>query len=236
MGAGGMIARRDALIGAACAASLGAAEWLRPRRVLKLLATGRLESVVPRAFAEWTSIPGGDFVVPQSGNSLAARLYAEQLLRVYTSEAHAAGIMLLVAYGGTQSDSLQLHRPESCYPAVGLPITYRALVSLPIAGQVSVPGVVLTAESTQRIEDIAYWTRIGDYLPQSAGEQRRERLLTAMNGVVADGVLVRASILRSGNDPQFPLLKRFLRDLVLAVPVAARAGLVGRTVANTLSR
>jgi EpsI family protein len=229
-----VIARRDLLVGGACAASLGAAEWLRPRRVVKLMGSADLDHIVPRAFAEWQSTPGGDFVVPQSGNSLAVRLYAEQLMRVYTSPRHAAGIMLLIAYGGTQSDSLQLHRPESCYPAVGLPITFRALASLPVAAGVAIPGVVLTAQANQRVEDIAYWTRLGEYLPRSAGEQRRERLLTAMRGAIGDGLLVRASMLRAGSGPDFPLLTRFLGDLVRAVPASARAGLVGTSIARKL--
>ena len=231
-----MIARRDALIGGACALSLGAAEWLRPRRVVDLLGAGDLEQIVPRAFGTWTSTPGGDFVLPQSGNSLAVRLYAKQMMRVYASPAHAAEVMLLIAYGASQSDALQLHRPESCYPAVGLPITYRALASLPVAPGLAIPGVVLTAEAAQRTEDIAYWTRLGEYLPQSAGEQRRQRLLTAMRGYIGDGVLVRASTLRRGGEPQFGMLTAFLAGLLRAVPPANRSALVGPAISAELQR
>jgi EpsI family protein len=227
-----MISRRDAFIGAACTASLGAAEWLRPRRSLNLLGKTNLDSIVPRTFDGWSSTAGGDFVVPQTPNSLSNRLYAKQLMRVYTSQQHMAGVMLLIAYGASQSDALQLHRPESCYPAVGLPIAYRTLAPLPIAPGVTVPGVLLTAGASQRIEDIAYWTRLGEYLPQSASDQRRDRLRAAVKGYVGDGVLVRASILRHGDQPQFPILIDFLGALVEAVRPDHRSALVGSRLAS----
>lgn len=230
-----MISRRDALIGGACAASLGAAEWLRPRRSLNLLGRTNLDSIVPRTFDGWHSTAGGDFVVPQTPNSLSNRLYAKQLMRVYTSQQHMAGVMLLVAYGASQSDALQLHRPESCYPAVGLPIVYRALAPLPIAPSIAVPGVLLTAGATQRVEDIAYWTRLGEYLPQSASDQRRDRLRAAVQGYVGDGVLVRASILRHGEQAQFTTLTDFLGALVKAVSPAHRPALVGSQIASAFS-
>lgn len=230
-----MILRRDVLIGGACAASLGAAEWLRPRRVLNLLAGADLDRIVPREFGGWHSTAGGDFVVPQTPNSLSNRLYAKQLMRVYTSQQHMAGVMLLIAYGASQSDALQLHRPESCYPAVGLPIVYRTLASLPITPHVAVPGVLLTAGATQRVEDIAYWSRLGEYLPQSAGDQRRDRLRAAVHGYVGDGVLVRASILRRNGEAQFPVLTDFLGALITAVPPSHRPALVGSKIASALS-
>lgn len=230
-----MISRRDVLIGGACAASVGAAEWLRPRRSVNLLGTADLGKIVPRAFGDWHSTAGGDFVVPQTPNSLSNRLYAKQLMRVYTSQDHMAGVMLLIAYGEAQSDALQLHRPESCYPAVGLPIIYRALTQLPITPGITIPGVLLTAGATQRTEDIAYWTRLGEYLPQSASDQRRDRLHAAVQGYVGDGVLVRASILRRSDRPQFPTLVDFLGSLVKAIPSDHRAALVGSRIASSFS-
>lgn len=231
-----MIARRAALIGGACALSLGAAEWLRPRRTMSLLGNVDIDQIIPRAFASWVSTPGGDFVLPQSGNSLAVKLYAEQLMRVYSSAEHMMSIMLLIAYGGTQSDALQLHRPESCYPAVGLPITYRAQSLVPLANGVAVPGMALTAQASERIEDIVYWTRLGEYLPQSAEEQRRDRLLIAMRGYVADGLLVRASALRQGGESHFPTLIRFLGDLIRSTAPANRSALIGSDLTMELNR
>lgn len=231
-----MISRRDVLTGGACAASLGGAEWLRPRRSLNLLGTANLNQIIPRIFGDWHSTAGGDFVVPQTPNSLSNRLYAKQLMRVYSSPQHMAGVMLLIAYGASQSDALQLHRPESCYPAVGLPIVYRELASLPITPGIGVPGVLLTAGAAQRVEDIAYWTRLGEYLPQSAGDQRRDRLRAAVQGYVGDGVLVRASILRHGEDAQFPVLIDFLSALVKAVTPDHRPALVGSHITSALAR
>ena len=229
-----MTSRRDALFGGACGLALLGAEILRPRRALNLLAHRNLDGLVPRGFGSWSSSPGGDFVLPQSGNSLAARLYAEQLMRIYWSEDQGSAVMLLVAYGGSQTDSLQLHRPESCYPAVGLPIKYHELVSIAVTRTVNIPGVILTAQSGQRTEDIAYWTRVGEYLPRTASDQRRDRLLMSLNGYIGDGLIVRASVLRTDPLPKFALLTKFLADLVLATAPNARDALIGSSLARDL--
>ncbi|NJR77845.1 exosortase-associated protein EpsI, V-type [Sphingomonas corticis] len=234
-----MIARRDLLVGAGCAAALGAAEYLRPRRALKLLRDGEtMARVIPGAFAGWSIGEGGDIVMPETPGSLASRLYSDRVARTYR---HADGdgseeVMLLAAYGAAQSDVLQLHRPEVCYPAVGFTIKERRLVSLPVAPGVTVPAVLLSAQAGGRMEDVAYWTRLGDDLPQTGGDQRWVRLRAAMAGYVGDGVLVRASMLRRGGEPSFPILQQFLSQMLMSTAARDRAALIGRTRADALAR
>lgn len=233
-----MIDRRELIFAGGCAAALVAAEALRPRDTLVLMPNGsKLATVVPTQLGAWRLGQGGDIVLPQTPGSLASRLYSDQLARSYSRATPAAeDVMLLAAYGAAQSDILQLHRPEVCYPAIGFSIAMRRLTALSLGNGVSLPAVMLTATAGDRIEDIIYWTRLGEKLPQTAGEQRWARLDNAMHGFVADGVLVRASATRTGDQPLFPIVADFLRALALGTPRRGRPTLVGSTVAAALGR
>jgi EpsI family protein len=224
-----MIDRRDALIGLACAGALVAGTRLRPHRKLSLLANGTLDTAVPQHFGLWQSQVGGGLILPRIPGSLANRLYSETITRIYThTGAGNHAIMLLIAYGSTQNDMLQLHRPENCYPALGFTIQHRHFADLTLATNMVLPAVALTATSSTRIEDILYWTRLGEFLPRTAGDQRMARFRTALRGYVADGVLVRATIIRAENvAPNFGLLSSFLVGLVTAMAPTQRRVLIG---------
>lgn len=226
-----MIARRDFLIGGACIAALGTAEYLRPRQILRLFARDDIGTIIPEAFGNWRRFIGGQVLSPPAEGSLADQLYADTVQRIYHDDSDASPIMLLVAYGPAQSDLLQLHRPESCYPAFGFTIRDRALFSMPmraVQGAPDIPAVKLTATLGGRIEDVIYWARLGELLPQTAGEQRSDRLRIAMQGYVADGVLVRASAIRDvGGREQHGRVERFLQDMLGAVPADHVKALVG---------
>lgn len=222
--------RRDILIGGACVAALGVAEALRPRRIVTLKERpGKLADMIPRRFGDWQSAEGGDIVVPRTPDSLSDQLYGDVLTRMYSpvNALASANIMLLVAYGRSQTDALQLHRPESCYPAVGFTISGRRLVDIPLTRNAAIPGVELTAENAGRVEDIIYWSRLGEYLPQTAGDQRRDRLKTAMQGIVPDGILVRCSMTRTGPQPRFNELLAFLSGLMTVINPVDRRVMIG---------
>ena len=145
--------------------------------------------------------------------------------------------MLLVAHGDSQSDLLQLHRPEVCYPAVGFEVDGREVVPVKLPGGATMPAVALATHAGDRREDVLYWTRLGEYLPMSNGEQRRDRLRTAMAGYVADGVLFRASMIRGSDAPQFPVLSEFCGALLAGVPrLADRAALIGTANAKATAQ
>lgn len=228
--------RRDMLIALACAGSLATAEWLRPRQHRQLLPSGqKLSSIIPAAFGSWHQDPNGNIVLPPTEGTLAGRLYDEMLVRSYSDGSTASPVMMLATYGKEQSDGLQLHRPESCYPAVGFAIVGRVLGSLDLGPGVSVPVVRLTARLGERVEDIVYWTRLGDALPLTAGEQRRVRLETAMAGYIGDGVLVRASAVRTEDQPEFARIDALLTAMLSAVAPVSRQALVGTRRAAQLA-
>lgn len=231
-----MADRREFMIGALGAGAFGVSEWLRPRRSVRLFAGTTLEETVPKRFGKWMEHPGGGVIVPTTPNSLADRLYSATLSRIYyPADGSGPPVMLLIAYGGEQSDLLQLHRPESCYPAVGLGITEREMGTVPLPAGRAVPAVYLSASGQDRLEDIVYWTRLGESLPRTAAEQRSDRLRAAMEGTIGDGMLVRASTVRFSNAPSWPYVAGFLAELVNSLPAKSRAGFIGTRLAGSLA-
>lgn len=228
--------RREFLVGGLGFGAFGVSEYLRPRRTVRLFPDTKLEDTVPRAFGRWREHPGGAVVAPTTPDSLADRLYSATLTRIYYPEGQdAPPVMLLIAYGGEQSDLLQLHRPESCYPAVGLAIAEREMGSVRLSRGGEVPSVFLSAVGQDRVEDIVYWTRLGEALPRTASEQRSDRLRAAMQGTVGDGILVRASTVRFENAPAWPYLANFLSELMSSIPGKARPGFVGTQLARSIA-
>ncbi|MBA3896892.1 MAG: EpsI family protein [Sphingomonadaceae bacterium] len=228
-----MISRRDTIAGLACLAASGAAFALKPRNRLNLLGGAQLETLVPRSFAEWSEHGTGGLVIP-SDNSLAARLYSQTVGRVFTRE-DGAEVMLLIAYGDTQSDTLQLHRPEICYPFFGFTITRNEAVPIPLANGVVLPGRTLTASTYDRNEQVLYWTRLGEYLPQDGREQLKARLRTQIHGFVADGILVRVSTLGDDAAAALALNREFVAGLMKVVPRQLLPALVGSEDATRLA-
>ena len=233
-----MIERREFLFAGGCAAALGVGEWMRPRKLTLLLPENeKLTNVIPLQFAGWKAGGGGDIVLPDLKDSLAAKLYSERVARSYRrmSGNEAQDVMLLAAYGRAQSDVLQLHRPEKCYPATGFALTYSKLYQLPLPNGVTVPAVLLTAEMGSRVEDILYWTRLGEMLPQTYSDQRWARFAPAWNGFTADGVRMRASMTRTGDAPGFDTLSEFMRDMIMGTRANRRSTKIGDTLAQRLA-
>ncbi len=230
-----MIGRRNLLIAGACLAGAGGAWALTPRRKVSLLGSAKLAQVTPASFGVWTSADVGDQVAPREEGSLLARLYEETVGRLYTSAASGAQILMFMAHGDTQSDLLQLHRPEVCYPAFGYTLSQSAPTPIALPGGAMLPGRRLVAIAPSRQENILYWSRLGEYLPVNGVEQRLDRLKTAMGGYVADGLLARFSA--AGGDPQSALasVAGFIAQLLEAVAPEHRAGLIGSRLAAAMA-
>jgi len=228
-----MLQRRDILFGVPLIAAAGAAQALKPRNRLNFLGDKKLEDVVPLSFAGWEVIPSNAIVLPEvREGSLASELYDQQLGRLYVSDTRRP-VMLVMAYGNTQSDLLQLHRPEACYSAVGFEISQSRRTDIPVA-TTSLPARELLATSNDRIEPVLYWTRIGDFLPTSGNEQRLMKLRTEMQGYVADGILVRMSTVGEGTAEEFADLRIFAAEMLKASKPSGLAALVGRPTAEAI--
>ena len=219
------INRRGLIFGGLCAVSFGTAEWLRPRTPLQFKPDGSLDNTVPSQFGTWESQYDPTLVVPPSEDSLTARLYDDLLMRRYRDSVTGFEVFFLAAYGATQTDDLQLHRPESCYPAVGLPITHTAPDKLRYNRR-EIPAVSLRSEIPGRIEKIFYWSRLADRFPTSASDQRSAKLDLAFSGKVPDGILVRMSTVGQVADTPQADLKQFAKDMLNTMDDRARRTLI----------
>jgi len=224
--------RRDLLIGGACAIAAGSAQALKPRRNVTLLGDVKLGDVTPRRFANWAEVHVGQVIQPETDDSLAKTLYNQRVARVYEATNSSAMVMLLVAYGSTQSDVLQLHRPETCYPAFGFSLSSSAPTSIPLRNGIAVPARNLVASIENRMENVTYFTRIGEFLPRTQSEQRVDKLKTAFQGIIPDGILVRCSTLGGDTRACMEINRQFLADLVSSVAAPYRKVFIGSALAR----
>ena len=230
-----MIARRDLLIASACALAAGAAYALKPRKYLSLSGAEKVDDILPRTFGQWSSRDVSNLVAPKQEGDLTARLYGEVVERIYRHQPSGAEIMMLVAHGDTQTNDLQLHRPEVCYPAFGFEIAQNAPMQLQLPAGLTLPGRRLVAELPGRRESIVYWARLGEFMPVNGAEQRLDRLKTAMAGYVADGLLARFSAVGPDSAAVMARLEQFVPELVMAVAAAKRSVFIGTGRAGALA-
>jgi EpsI family protein len=224
------------LLGAACLAGSGLAFALAPRRYVSLMQRARLEQIAPAAFSTWTSRDVTDLVAPKVEGSLESRLYNQTLERIYTDSASGAEQMVLLAHGDTQSNELQLHRPEVCYPAFGFEVSSSRRYALRLAADAQLPVRSLVADAPGRRETIVYWTRLGEFLPTSESEQRLDRVETALRGVVSDGLLARFSLVGDDAGRAAQTIEGFIVAFLGAVASAHRATFVGTSLAGAMAR
>jgi len=226
--------RRDFLIGSACVAAGAASELLRPRRRVTLIGSAKLDEITPRKFGDWQQIHVGNVIQPRTEGSLAAELYSQMLGRVYANSSDDF-VMLALAYGDTQSDLLQLHRPETCYPAFGFSIT-KSMSDLLDLGSARVPTRTLVASAPGRLENITYWTRIGEYLPTTQTQQREDKFKIALHRIIPDGILVRASSIGDDTVASLALNRQFLHELLLSIEPRYLPVFIGQRLTSVLER
>ncbi len=232
-----MTSRRDFLLGSSCVLSAGAALALKPRRTTSLLTLGRkLSDILPHKVGSWSSRDVSDLYAPETPDSLTARLYGETVGRLYQTDDSSTQIMMLVAHGDSQSNELQVHRPEVCYPAFGFALLKSEAVQLIIGHATELPGRRLIAQSNEEVQAVIYWTRLGEYFPVDVTEQRLDRLNTAIHRYIPDGLLARFSISGPDTNSAFATLRGFIPELIMQVAKDQRNVLVGTVRALMLAR
>lgn len=229
-----MIGRRDLLLGAGCLIGAGGAYAMVPRRHVSLLGARRFDAIVPRAFGEWTSADSTEFVAPTEPGSLASRIYGTTIGRIYRQASTGDELMMLIAHGDTQSDDLMLHRPEICYPAFGFSIAASKPVDISMARGVQLPARALVAKASDHVENVLYWTRLGEFFPQNRKEQQLDRLRTALKGEIGDGVLFRLTQDTAESAWSFAFMRNFAVQLVQAMAPRDRQALIGTSRAQAI--
>lgn len=207
--------RRQLLIGGAMLAATAATVALKPRRQVARLAPGTLDRAIPTTIGRWQFVTASGLVVPPQ-DELTDQIYDQVLTRVYGGEG-LPGIMLLIAYGSSQDYTLQAHLPEVCYPSSGY--TIRGIDRVPVVlrrGRSEV-ATFLTAERSDRTEQVFYWVRIGDRFPATLGQERIAVTLANLRGVLPDGVLVRISTLGDDRTAALAQIEQFNQSLIASL-------------------
>lgn len=186
-----------------------------------------LETMIPKQFSEWKI---DESIIPLQADperqALLNKLYNQTLSRTYVNQ-NGDRIMLAIAYGGDQSDSMQVHKPEVCYTSQGFQMSELKLGSLN-SGYGAIPVKKMVAKMGGRIEPIIYWITIGDAVAVNSIKWKLERLKYGLTGRVPDGMLFRVSSLGDKSDA-YPLQERFIKDLLSHMTSDSRIRLIGNT-------
>lgn len=209
-------------------ASAGTAKLITPTHYL---ASSRpavaFAATIPSRFGDWTEeVTRQSGIVNPSVEAALKEIYSEILSRSYVNSA-GYRIMLSLAYGGNQSDGLQLHYPEVCYPAQGFQVTANRNGVLATArGAIPVKRLE-TNLSGQRFEPITYWSTIGDVVVLGGINKKIAEMRYRLNGQIPDGLLFRVSSIDTDTPRSFEMQGEFVRALAAALPVADQRRLMG---------
>lgn len=216
---------RTVLIGICMLAAAGLAYAMKPTRQAAGADTFQLEAAIPRQFGAWTEQKQQVQIVDPRQQETLDRIYSQVLMRSYVN-AEGVRVMLSIAYGDNQSDDLQVHRPEVCYPAQGAQLLSTVNASLPTQWG-EIPARRLTTQFGPRHEPVTYWVMVGDRAIIGGLQGKLAQLRYGFRGQIPDGMLVRASTIDPDDERAFAQQARFLQDLLAAVPPETRKRLSG---------
>lgn len=215
------------ILTAAMAITAAAAGHLKPTVYLSDTRPNlKIEPSIPIEFAGWkmATISGG--VVNPQQEALLNTLYSEIITRTYVN-AQGERVMLSIAYGKSQNDSFQVHKPEICYPAQGFQLKSNVAGILEVSsGRIPVRRIE-TALGPQRPEPVTYWTTLGDHTVTSGVDKKIKEIEYALKGYVADGLLFRLSSIDPDSARAFELQAKFANDLLSQLDPADRLRLAG---------
>lgn len=200
---------------------------LKPKQLVSSQrASINLENIIPIKFADWSVDPD---IIPLAADPETQfylnKFYSQTLSRTYVNS-QGQRLMLSIAYGGVQNDSLRVHRPEVCYAAGGFDVEDKGIVSIKIQNRL-VTAKRLLARQTNRIEPITYWMTVGNRVAVSGFQQKLAQLRYGFTGMIADGLLFRMSSIGLNEGAEYKMQEIFVQDLIRAVDPANREMLIG---------
>lgn len=186
-----------------------------------------LETMIPQQFGAWRIDRS---VVPiEPSPDVQAKLnkiYNQTLSRTYVGP-EGKRIMVSIAYGGDQSDGMQVHRPEICYSSQGFEIRRSKLGTLSTKyGEL--PVTRLMAVQGMRSEPITYWVVVGDHATVAGFRQKLTQLSYGLTGHVPDGFLVRISSIDRNPSVAYGEHEAFVKSMLEALSESDRLRLAGK--------
>ena len=220
------VSRRNMVMGGALIVASAIGYVRQPQPVHKPITDDELEKLIPTHVGEWRFLTSSGLVMPPPDEA-SATLYDQVFTRIYTAP-NKPSIALLIAYSSVQNGLLQLHRPEICYPANGFRLSDTVLSPLRLPDGREIETRSFAASGPQRSEYVFYWTRLGDYLPDSWLDQRLAVVKANLRGQIPDGILVRASVFSEADPQARDDLKRFMEELLANLSPRGLQLLVGQ--------
>lgn len=185
-----------------------------------------LTEVIPSKFGDWEEDREQvSAVVNPTAAAEIARIYAQTLSRTYINK-NGERIMLSIAYGTDQSDSLSVHFPEGCYVGQGFGVTPTAFQNMPTAfGEI--PSAQLVASLYSRVEPLTYWIVVGDKVVTTSWDMKKVKLAYSLKGLIPDATLMRVSAITPDTDAGYRLQQDFVNKMLKAMTPAQRMHFAG---------
>lgn len=214
------------LFGLMLAASAGAYALRPTHKIADQGPKVELETMIPLAFGDWREEKqfSAQIVDPQQ-KEMIDKIYSQTLSRTYVNGSNYR-IMLSIAYGSDQSDSMQVHKPELCYPAQGFILENKQVGTL-TAGQISLPVTRIMTSLEQRHEPVTYWTTIGDYTVKGNINKKLVEMSYGLTGKIPDGMLIRLSSIDPEPARAYRVHEQFAAQMLAAVEPETRRRLAG---------
>lgn len=185
-----------------------------------------LAAMVPVAFGDWRKeINLLTQVVNPQQKGVIDKIYSQTLSRTYVNT-QGYRIMLSIAYGKNQSDALQLHKPEICYPAQGFTLLATLRGPLNLLGT-PISATRVATSLGQRFEPVTYWTVVGDHVVTGGNDKKWIELSYALQNRIPDGMLVRLSSIDKGTENAYAQQSLFANAMVAAIAPSHRARFAG---------
>jgi EpsI family protein len=192
-----------------------------------------LEVLIPKVFGDWkideTIAP---LIADPETQAKLDKIYNQTLTRTYINP-KGERIMLSIAYGGDQSDTMAVHKPEVCYPAQGFQILKNPRTEGFATDSGSIPVKRLVATQGSRIEPITYWTTVGDTVAVNGLKRKIQQMKYGLTGQIPDGLLFRISSIQADESGAYRLQDEFTRALLAAMPSADRKRIIGNPGASS---
>ncbi|HYN53797.1 MAG TPA: EpsI family protein [Methylotenera sp.] len=221
-----LISIKHLLIGLAMFCSAGLAVAMKPTIIFadkneKI----DLEVIIPKQFNDWRQEDMVSHLVNPEEQAAISKIYAQTLSRSYIN-AKGERVMLSIAYGKDQSDSVGVHLPEGCYGGQGFAIQGNIQGFLKTTfGEI--PAARLIATKGDRIEPITYWITVGEQAVYDGWDMKKVKLKYALKGIVPDGLLMRVSSITPDINYGYTLQNRFAEDLLATLSPSQRIRLMG---------
>lgn len=219
--------RRDVLAGSLLLTMTAASIALKPKRMFENLTQDELSGLIPKQVGAYRFATSSGLVLPPR-DELSEKLYDQVVTRVYVARGKLP-IMALFAYGSVQNLSLELHRPDECYPQQGFTITEPETVPLLFGGHHIAASILSADRPDGYVEQVLFWSRIGNQFPR---DRTAQSLLVAREnfaGRMPDGLLVRLSVPTASRAMAMAAIDEFLAEMSRSLTPPGRRIVFGET-------